>query len=453
MTTRPPAVAGSFYPDDAGTLSEVVAALTRRAPPLGVPLPKALILPHAGYRYSGATAAAGMAAVPEGARVARVVVLGPSHHVPLRGVALPTATAFATPLGDVPVDLDACGMLAREPDVTVDDGPHAKEHSIEVELPFLQARLGAFRLVPMVVGAIAPERLAEILALVWGGSETLIAISTDLSHFLDAEPAETRDEATARKVELLEPQFTQPEACGAFALAGFIEAARRRGMRLTRLGLTHSGKVTGDTTRVVGYGAWMAQEPDQAELPGRMREAALRVARLSLASRAAKGRPPEVALDSFDLPLRGIGASFVTLTAGERLRGCIGTLRAHRPMVADISANAVRAGFEDPRFAPVAAADLGGLDLEIALLGPPAPMVFEDEADLIAGLRPGTDGLILEDGGRRSTFLPKVWEAVPEPRDFIAALKVKAGLTRDHWSPDIRVWRYGAERFSGPARV
>lgn len=448
-TVRPAAMAGRFYAAGAAALAAEVAGF--RAAPLGLDCPKALVLPHAGYRFSGAVAAAGMAAVPGGAPVTRVVLLGPSHHVALVGMAVPSASAFATPLGDVPVDRAAVDRLAREPDVAVNDAAHAPEHALEVLLPFLQARLGRFQLVPVLVGRMAPGRVADLLGTLWGGPETLIAVSTDLSHFLAAEAAEALDGATARKVELLEAALEPREACGAFALAGFLEAARRRGMRLTRLALTHSGAVTGERARVVGYGAWMAQEAGAARLPEAVRGAALRLARQVLASRLARGRAPALALGTFAAPLQGMGASFVTLSAAGRLRGCIGSLAAHRALAEDIAANTVRAGFEDPRFRPLAAGEVAGLDLEIAVLGPREPLSFASEAELIAQLRPGEDGLILEDGARRGTFLPKVWEALPDPAAFLAALKVKAGLPRDHWSAGLRVWRYGTERFGGPA--
>ncbi len=448
---RPAAVVGTFYPNDAERLAETVDALIEKARPLGLPAPKALILPHAGYRYSGAVAAAGVAALPPDAPVRRVVVAGPSHHFAFRGVAVPAADAFRTPLGEMPVDRGAVDRLAREADVVVDDAPHAPEHAIEVELPFLQRQLGPVEIVPMVVGAIEPARMADLLATVWGGEETLIVISTDLSHFLDAAAAEARDGATARAIERAGTGMGPEDACGARALAGFLHAANARGMRITRLGLTHSGKVAGDMSRVVGYGAWMAQEQDAARLPDADREAALRLSRLVLRSRARKGKAPEVATGSFALPLQGMGASFVTLTRGGNLRGCIGTLEAARPLAEDIAQNTVRSGFGDPRFKPLTEDEIDGLEMEIAILGAPAEMAFGSEAELLAMLRPGEDGLILEDGGARGTFLPKVWDALTTPEQFLSQLKVKAGLARDHWSGTVRVWRYTTESFSGPA--
>lgn len=445
MTVHAPVVAGTFYPADPDVLgAEVDGLLAAAGGGLADP-PRAVILPHAGYRFSGAVAAAAVAALKPGVR--RVVILGPSHRHALRGVALPAADALATPLGEVPLDRETCDRLLAEPDVAVVPEAHAREHAIEVELPFLQRRLGTFETVPLVVGEIAPGRLADLIAPLWD-ADTLLVISTDLTHFMTGAEAAEVDTATARKVELADPAgLTGREACGHRPLSAFLTLAARQGLRLTRRALTHSGAITGDQTRVVGYGAWTAHAPEAASLSPVLRQQALRLAAEALNRRARNGRAPTVSLPSFPAPLQGMGAAFVTLTRDERLRGCIGSLKAHRPLAEDIAANAVKAGFEDPRFRPVTPDDLPGMGLEIALLSQPAAMRFRDEADLISQLRPGRDGLILQDGQHRSTFLPKVWESLETPDAFLNALKVKARLPKDHWSPTVRVSRYVTESF------
>ena len=449
MTTHQPVVAGAFYPGHADALGRMVAGLLARAPALDVPPPKAVILPHAGYRYSGAVAAAAAVALRPGVR--RVVVLGPSHRFAFEGVALPDAQAMATPLGAVPIDADAVGALLRHPEVRVEPRAHAAEHSIEVELPFLQHRLADFSIVPLVIGEIATARLAAILDTVWGGDETLLVVSTDLTHFLPAAEAERVDLSTAHAVETSEGAgLTGFEACGHRPLSAFLAGAAARGMRLTRLGLTHSGAVGGDMARVVGYGAWMAHDAEAACLSPAHREAALGIAGQALRARVRRGRTPYVDLGSFAAPLQSVAASFVTLKREGRLRGCIGSLKASRPLVEDIADNAGKAGFEDPRFRPVSEEELDGAEIEIAILSRPAPIAFRDEADLLAQLRPGRDGLILRDGSRRATFLPKVWDALPAPEGFLGALKAKAGLPSDHWSDEVGAWRYMAESFNGP---
>lgn len=450
MGVHAPVVAGTFYPADADALSRMVDQLIADAPAIGAPKAKAVVMPHAGYRFSGAPAAAAAAALEPGP--SRVVVLGPSHRHAFRGVALPDAQAMATPLGEIPLDAEAMAALLAMPDVNVVPEAFAAEHSIEVELPFLQRRLGAFRLVPLVVGEIADERLAEILETLWGGDETLVVVSTDLTHFLTAADAEMIDAGTAAFVETLRPdRIGAREACGHRPLSAFLRCADRRGMRLTRAALTHSGAVTGDQSRVVGYGAWVAHDPDRARLSPEHRASALRVARQALESRARRGRTPALHLPSFPAPLCGIAASFVTLTIGERLRGCIGSLQAHRPLAEDVLENTVKAGFQDPRFGPVGEDEAAACRIEIAVLSRAAPMTFDDEQDLMAQIRPGIDGLILQSGARRGTFLPKVWDSLPTAEAFLSGLKVKAGLPRDHWSGDLKVWRYVAESFAEPS--
>ena len=443
---RPPAVAGQFYPADPGALASMVdELLAESAGGLAGP-PSAVILPHAGYRFSGAAVATAAALLRPGP--ARVIVVGPSHHHAFRGVALPVEDAMATPLGPIPLD-PVCRTLTGQPDIAVVPEAHAREHGIEVELPFLQRRLGNITLIPLVVGDIAPARLAEILTPLWQ-PDTLLVVSTDLTHFLTARRAEESDLATARQVELgLPDRIGAHEACGHRPLAAFLLLAARRGLRLIRRALTHSGAVTGDRNRVVGYGAWTAHAPGTAAFAPKLRQDALRLAAQALTRRARQGRAPALHLPSFGTPLQSIGATFVTLTRDGRLRGCIGALKPHRPLAEDILTNAIKAGFEDPRYQPFDAESLAGTEIEIALLSPPTPLTIRDEADLLAQLTPGEDGLLLTDGRYRGTFLPKVWQSLDTPERFVAGLKIKAGLPKDHWSDTLEIRRYRTETFAG----
>jgi MEMO1 family protein len=255
---RPPAVAGSFYPAEPGRLRAMVLDLLANAGAASEAAPKALIAPHAGYVYSGPVAGRAFAALGAGAaQIRRVVVIGPAHVVPFPGVALPIAKAFRTPLGDVPVDDDAIGAMRDLPQVTSTDVPHLPEHALEVELPFLQAVLGPFVLVPLVVGEAAPEEVSEVLDRLWGGPETLLVISSDLSHYEPYARAQAHDLATAAAIERQDGTCLGPrEACGHLAIAGLLLEARRRAMRVQRLDLRNSGDTAGPKDQVVGYGAW-----------------------------------------------------------------------------------------------------------------------------------------------------------------------------------------------------
>jgi hypothetical protein len=259
LSTRPAAVAGSFYPADPAELARVVDACLAQARGDGSGgAPKALVAPHAGYAYSGPIAGSAFGAAASLRGVAeRVVLLGPAHFVPVDGIAASSAGAFRTPLGDVPVDAAAVARALRLPWVAPDDGAHAGEHSLEVELPFLQRVLGAFALAPFAVGAASAAQVAALLEALWGGPETLVVISSDLSHYHDARTARRLDAATARAIEALDEAGLGPEsACGRVPLSGLLVAARQRGLRARRLDLRNSGDTAGGRDEVVGYGAW-----------------------------------------------------------------------------------------------------------------------------------------------------------------------------------------------------
>lgn len=260
---REPAVAGQFYPAAPGELRAAVAALLDEAPAADGPPPKALIAPHAGYVYSGPVAARAYARLrPHRDRYRRVVLVGPSHRVVVPGLALSGADVFRTPAGDVPVDTEAVALLKRH-GVPTSRAAHAREHSLEVHLPFLQAVLGDFTLVPLVVGNAEPGEVAAVLDLLWDGAETLVVVSSDLSHYLSYEDASRRDAATCRAIESIDPaRIDYDDACGAAPIRGLLVTAKRRNLQLTTLDLRNSGDTAGGTNRVVGYGAWMLVEHD-----------------------------------------------------------------------------------------------------------------------------------------------------------------------------------------------
>ena len=254
---RPPAVAGAFYPGRASVLSSEVTALlatARAGIEAGASAPKAIIVPHAGYIYSGATAALAYARLaPAHKTIKRVVLLGPVHRVAVQGLALPGVDAFATPLGQTEVDQAALALLAALPQVVVSAAAHAQEHSLEVQLPFLQTVLDDFKLVPLAVGDATASEVAQVLAALWGGPETLIVISSDLSHFLSYGAAQTLDQQSVQSVLALQGPLSHQQACGATPINGLLLAARRQGLQPQLLGLCNSGDTAGDRSRVVGY--------------------------------------------------------------------------------------------------------------------------------------------------------------------------------------------------------
>jgi AmmeMemoRadiSam system protein B len=262
---RTPDVAGLFYPADESALSRLVADLLEEAPepPARASRPKALIAPHAGYVYSGPVAASVYARLhPFRESLRRVVLLGPAHRYPFRGLAASSASAFETPLGSVPVDKDALARALGLPQVRILDQAHEGEHSLEVHLPFLQVVLGEFRVLPLVVGEASHEDVAGVLRELWGGEETLVVISSDLSHFLPYERAGRLDEATARSIEALRPkEIRHDQACGRIPLGGLLIRAREEGLEVERVDLRNSGDTAGPRDRVVGYGSFLFTLP------------------------------------------------------------------------------------------------------------------------------------------------------------------------------------------------
>ena len=264
---RPPAVAGMFYPGQRDALADSVTALLAQAKPANPAspaTPKALIVPHAGYIYSGAVAASAYATIaPLRQRIRRVVLLGPAHRVALDGLALPQAEAFVTPLGSVGIDQNAAAQLLSLPQVSCSNAAHAEEHSLEVHLPFLQTILEDFQLAPLVVGNATAEEVAEVLEHLWGGPETLIVISSDLSHYLPYAAAQALDQRTAAHILAGEPLTEPNQACGALPIDGLLLCARRHGLSSQLLDLRKSGDSPagrGDHSRVVGYGAFAFNE-------------------------------------------------------------------------------------------------------------------------------------------------------------------------------------------------
>jgi hypothetical protein len=259
---RPASAAGRFYPADPALLRDLVGGLLAQAPPAAGPAPKAIIAPHAGYVYSGPIAASAYVQLAAARDVTRrVVLIGPSHFVPLLGLAATSAEAFATPLGTVPVDLEALRQVASLAQVKVLDEAHEREHSLEVHLPFLQTILEHFTVVPLAVGEATAEEISQVIEVLWGGPETRFVISSDLSHYYDSQAAHRLDRSTADAIEALNPEsIGEDQACGHIPIGGLLTAARRHGLRARTVDLRNSGDTAGPREQVVGYGAFVFEE-------------------------------------------------------------------------------------------------------------------------------------------------------------------------------------------------
>ncbi|OAN48064.1 extradiol dioxygenase [Paramagnetospirillum marisnigri] len=447
---RPAAVAGMFYPADFAEANRQLTAFLEEAKsrPGDSRTPKALIAPHAGWVYSGAVAASAyVLLLPLRGTIRRVVLLGPSHRVAFRGLALSDADQWASPLGPVSLDREGAEALKALPGVGVLDQAHAQEHSLEVHVPFLQAVLGEFKLLPIVVGDAPADLVAGVIDAAWGGPETLIVVSTDLSHYLGYDECRRLDQTTVAAIEGLDPAGIGREgACGRVPVGGLLLCAKQRGLEIVTLDVRNSGDTAGPKDRVVGYGSWALYESDGGEAAIRaVGPALVDAAWASIRHGLDNGFAPHARIEADAPKVFGKpGAVFVTLNRHGRLRGCIGSPVAWRGLAEDVLDNAFKAAFKDPRFPPLTRDELDGLELSLSVLTPPVPMRFKDEADLLAQLRVRIDGLIIEDQGKRALFLPSVWEQLPDKAQFIAHLKAKAGMAQNHWSPSFKASTFQA---------
>jgi AmmeMemoRadiSam system protein A len=281
------------------------------------------------------------------------------------------------------------------------------------------------------------DEVAQVIDALWGGPETLIVISTDLSHYHPYAEARQIDGHTLSRIAGFATDLDHEEACGATPLNGFLSVARRRKLGIQLLAACKSGDTAGGKGQVVGYSSFALYEPGSDVSADDAGKILLANARGAIEARLF-GSAQGVEADW----LRQAGATFITLTKDGELRGCIGSLEARRPLGADVAENAVAAAFHDPRFTPMTREEWPSVRVEVSLLSAAKPMRFADQADLLSQIRVGEDGLIIECDGRRATFLPQVWESIPEKVMFLRELLRKAGLASDTRLGRCQVWRY-----------
>lgn len=445
LSIRPPAVAGSFYPQNASQLNELLEDYLTNSD-VDITPPKAIIAPHAGYIYSGQVAANVYKNIEKlKTQITRVVLLGPAHRVYVEGIALPSNTHFATPLGNVPIDTEVLEELEHHSYVQFSDAAHEQEHSLEVHIPFLQKVLNDFTLIPLLIGNAEPDQVATILKELWGGDETLIVISSDLSHFLNYETACETDSNTTRLIENFDYEnIDSSQACGCMPMRGLLKYAHEKNMSIQTLDLRNSGDTAGTKERVVGYGAYalfnglILNENDKA--------AVFDVINKSIQQGLDSGNAYNPETANHPVQLQEKYAVFITLKLNGQLRGCIGTTEATMPLINAVAHYAYAAAFSDPRFEPLSVDDYEKVEISLSILTPATPFPFKDEQDLVVQLRQNIDGLIIAKNNAKATFLPAVWESINNKQQFLNELKRKAGIKTSD-SPD-KAWRYTAEYYS-----
>ena len=448
---REAAKAGSWYPADPEKLRQDIAALTRQAEKSRLQIPskkqlRALILPHAGYQYCGWTAAHAVFVLSDKS-FSKVVLMGPDHYVGLTNGAISNVEAYRTPLGVVKLHPDA-GRLRKQSELFQSSPVSDRnEHSLEMVLLFLQSYLQAFELIPIVVGPTHTVRFVEQLNSILD-EDTLVVVSSDLSHFLPYTEAVERDKKTIDWIMNLDAggfTIVKNRACGAIALSILIQLARQHNWQPVLLHYSNSGDTSGDRSRVVGYAAiaFFGDQPMKTkttpnqQLSEAQGQVLVQLARQTLMQELGKGVPPEesesLQKSLLDQCYRSYCGTFVTLNIDGRLRGCIGNLSANEPLSEGIRRNAINAAFHDPRFPPLTETELEKVDIEVSILSEPQPLAYVDGQDLLDRLRVDIDGVIIRKGHASATFLPQVWEQLPDPQEFLEHLCMKAGLSSDAW--------------------
>jgi len=457
---RNPAVAGIFYSEDKTRLDSEVEHYLSKNGTLTEYQPRILIVPHAGYIYSAPTAAQAYSRLQKYAgKIKNVILLGPSHFVGFRGAALSAADYFTTPLGAVPVNKEMVSVLAACPEFEINEAAHKKEHSLEVQLPFLQKVLEKFKIIPVVYGEVKPQTLAAALEPLLAKPDTLLVVSADLSHYNDYETAKELDGKTAKLVAGRQAEIEDHMSCGAAGINTALVLAKNMSLRPEMLDLSNSGDTAGGKDSVVGYGAWsfvrQEAEKNEAALTGLEQEVnslrmfaetygqdLLQIVSRTLSEVVSGKKHYSPSRKDYDEVLFDKGASFVTLKKNNELRGCIGTVIPHTAIAHDIADNAYRAAVEDNRFQPLTESELPEISFSVSLLSGLERVHYQNEADLLRQIQPGVDGIIIRDGDRQGLFLPSVWEELPEKSEFMKNLKIKAGMNPSFWSNNIKVYRF-----------
>jgi len=476
---REPAVAGMFYPADEKKLSNMVSGLLAGAKPLDIKGLRGLVCPHAGYRFSGRTAAAAYKQL-EGRNIRTAFVLAPSHYAGgYRGASIPDVEAYRTPLGTIGLSPIAKELIGKGPFVSKpscqvqrpgwwrqarkeippfgQDTPHTWEHSLEVQLPFLQKTLKDFMLVPAILRDADAEELARVLAK-YVDDTTIVIASSDLSHFKSYDVARKLDARCVKAICKLDTDaMASQEACGKGPILSLMHLARLKGWKTRLLDACNSGDATGDTSRVVGYAAIAFYDPNASDSGAAARSDTygpierkflMTLARKTLLQ-AAKGQAPSK-INTTEVPKQLLEpkACFVTLKKSGELRGCIGGFFPKQPLYQEVVEMTASAAMKDPRFKPVKPDELNTIEIEISVLTVPKPLKFESPEDLLARLRPNIDGVILRKGLHQSTYLPQVWGQMPDKETFLGQLSRKAGMAPTDWrKPGLTVLTYQVEAF------
>ncbi|MBW2970970.1 AmmeMemoRadiSam system protein B [Candidatus Woesearchaeota archaeon] len=444
---REPAVAGTWYPSSAEEMEAQLNQFYANAQQETLPGElKALVVPHAGYIYSGQVAANGFNLVNE--NIETVIILAPAHRVPFKGVSTPNATHYKTPLGEIPISEKAFEMLENEQLIVSIPEAHLQEHAIEAELPLLQHKLNDFEIIPLLVGDADPEQLAQVV-LKYLDDKTLIVVSTDLSHYYPYGKAVNIDKNCIDAIPALNFEAMEPcEACGKKPALALMHIAQTKGWKGKLIDYKNSGDTAGEKSAVVGYASIAFHEEGISE---EAKQILLDIARTTIENHLSGKELPKLTPGEYPESIKKVQGCFVTLNKGEEqaLRGCIGHILPQTELYNCVQQNAVSAAVNDRRFQPVQYSELDDIEIEISVLSVPKLVEFSTPPELLDKLTPLKDGVVIEYNGRTSTYLPQVWEQLPIKEDFLSRLCQKQGSPSDCYARQgVKIYSYQAEVFA-----
>jgi len=450
MSVREPAVEGQFYPSSSNEIISTIKAYNAKDNTNIDLHTRAVIVPHAGYIYSGFTANKALRLL-QNTDLKRVVVIGPSHRVAFQGISASMFDSYDTPLGTFPIDKTYITGLADHFDIKFVPQAH-HEHSTEVQMPFIKYYRPDISIVELVYGEEEPVRLAKIIDHILDDKSTAVVISTDLSHYYDIDKANSLDSICVDAVKRLEIEKLAQgcEACGKIGIEAMLIAAKHRGLNSVVLDYRTSADTSNDRSQVVGYMSAAFVEGDVMEKEkDEVKNTLLSLARASIANAVDVPYNYDLEKTLKDNPwLENEGAAFITLTTNnDQLRGCIGSTVAHRKLYEDVILNAKSAALNDPRFLALNKEEYKKIKVEVSILTDPQPLAYSSVSDLKSKINRGEDGVILKHGGYQATFLPQVWEQLPSFELFFSSLCKKAGMREECLADKPEILVYQAKKY------
>lgn len=435
---KEPSVAGSFYTDDKQTLINQIEKFASLSKNQYEYKTRAVIVPHAGLIYSGRLAYEGISQLDR--KLKNLFIFAPAHRVGFDGLALSSYDRWKTPLGEIFVNQGICFELIEKFGANYNDDAIAPEHSIEIEVPIIQSVFEDVKIVPVLIGRADFNVVSNIISHYYKDEENGFIISSDLSHFLTDDNARKLDHTTASMIESGNINgFRFDQACGALGIAGLVDFANKKEFSIIRIDMTNSSETTGDKSNVVGYGCWFLYEGDKNEFIKKYySDFVINLVKIVLKTSFSKEKITINYPQVFDQ----VGACFVTLEKFGNLRGCIGSIIAHQPLIMDLVQHSKDAAFNDHRFHPVTEAELNDIKVSVSILTDPKKIEFSDEQDLLDKMVPNIDGIIIKDKQYQAVYLPVVWEQLPDKSEFLNSLKVKAGLRPDYFSDTLEADRF-----------